>query len=230
MAQSLMNEIKSQMASNKEGVTDARPYARRYIFLKKRIETLKIKGNKIFLPNLSENFVDKGYSEKIFRNVQFVNEISVAISQMVSFLEVVQKDSIKILTNLEEFLFKNLRKSIRNRPLNEKEVQEIVEIMLISKGYVFEREKVRINYSSKEFIPDFTFEDLDAVLEVKLCKTDKKEKDIIDEINADIPAYSSRYRNITFLVYDLGIIRDSDLFIRDIEKNNPRIKVLIIKH
>jgi len=230
MAQSLRNEIKSQMASNKEGITDARPYARRYIFLKERIEALKIDGNEIFLPNLSENLVDKGHSSKIFRNVEFVNEISVAISQMVSFLEVVQKDSIKILTNLEEFLFKNLRKSIRNKPLNEKEVQEIIQIMLNSKDYIFKREKVRINYSSKEFIPDFTFEDLDAVLEVKLCKTDKKEKDIIDEINADIPAYLSRYRNVTFLVYDLGIIRDSDLFVRDIEKNNPRIKVLIIKH
>jgi len=230
MAQSLRNEIKSQMASNKEGITDARPYARRYIFLKERIEALKIDGNEIFLPNLSENLVDKGHSSKIFPNVEFVNEISVAISQMVSFLEVVQKDSIKILTNLEEFLFKNLRKSIRNKPLNEKEVQEIIQIMLNSKDYIFKREKVRINYSSKEFIPDFTFEDLDAVLEVKLCKTDKKEKDIIDEINADIPAYLSRYRNVTFLVYDLGIIRDSDLFVRDIEKNNPRIKVLIIKH
>jgi hypothetical protein len=149
---------------------------------------------------------------------------------MVSFLEVVQKDAVKILTNLEEFLFKNLRKSIRNKPVNEKEVQEIVEIMLISKGYVFQREKVRINYSSKEFIPDFTFEDLDAVLEVKLCKTDKKEKDIVDEINADIPAYLSRYGNVTFLVYDLEIIRDVDLFVNDIEKNNPRIKVLIIQH
>jgi hypothetical protein len=115
------------------------------------------------------------------------------------------------------------------RPVEEKEVKDTIEIMLNSKGYTFQREKVEIRYSSKGFKPDFTFEDLNALLEVKLCKTDKKEKDIIDEINADIPAYTTKYKNVTFLVYDLGIIRDSELFARDIEKNNPRIKVLIIK-
>ena len=67
-------------------------------------------------------------------------------------------------------------------------------------------------------------------MEVKFCKTDKKEKELVDEINADIPAYNTKYKNLSFLVYDMGIIRDSDLFVRDIEKNNPRIKVLIIKH
>lgn len=67
-------------------------------------------------------------------------------------------------------------------------------------------------------------------MEVKFCNTDKKERELVDDINADIPAYSTKYKNLTFLVYDMGIIRDIDLFVEDIERNNPRIKVLIIKH
>jgi hypothetical protein len=52
---------------------------------------------------------------------------------------------------------------------------------------------------------------------------------LVDEINADIPGYSTRYQNLTFLVYDLGVIRDAEQSSRDIEKNSPRIKVLIVK-
>lgn len=156
--------------------------------------------------------------------------MTVAISHLVSFLESSLEDSFRILTSLEKYMFSNLRKSVIKKPKEEKDVQDVIEIMLKSKRYVFERERTRIHYSNKDYIPDFTFEDLDAVLEVKLCQTDKKEKDIIDEINADIPAYTTKYCNVTFLVYDLGIIRDIDSFREDIEKNNPRIKVLIVKH
>jgi hypothetical protein len=229
MAQSLMNEIKSQMAGGMKAGTDVGPYAKRYNFLREKIISLKIKDSETFLPELSEDLFKHGWTQDVWKRVQWFDEMTVAINQMVSFLEIVQKDSFKILTGLEEFLFKNLRKNVKKRPVEEKEIQDVIEIMLNSKGYVFERGKVRIGYSSKEFIPDFTFEDLNAVLEVKFCKTDTKEKDIIDEINADIPAYTTKYNNVTFLVYDLGIIRDIDLFGEDIEKNNPRIKVLVIK-
>jgi hypothetical protein len=165
----------------------------------------------------------------IEKNISYFDELTVAVTQMVAYLEVIQQNSVKVLSELEEFLFKNLRKNVINQPNEEKDIQNILEIMLNSKGYTFEREKIRIIYSSKNFIPDFTFEDLNATLEVKFCKTDKKEKDLVDEINADILAYSTKYQNLTFLVYDLGIIRDTDQFSKDIERNNPRIRVLIVK-
>lgn len=230
LAQSLMNEMKSQMDSGMKAATDVGPYAKRYNLLREKAIALRIKGSETFLPELSEELVKFGWTNDHFKRVRWFDEIEVAINQMVGFLEVVQKDSFRILTNLEEYLFRNLRKNVMQKPLEEKEVKDVIQIMLNSKGIVFEREKVRISYSSKDFIPDFAFEDLNAVLEVKLCKTDKKEKDIIDEINADIPAYTSRYNNTTFLVYDLGIIRDIDLFRKDIERNSPRIEVLVIKH
>jgi len=230
MAQSLMNEIKSQMASGLKAGTDVRPYAKRYNLLRERIISFQIRDSDKLVPELPEYLVNSGLSNDLLRNASLFDEILVASTQMVGFLDVIQKNSFRILTELEEFLFRNLRKSMTTRPMGEKEVQDTIQIMLISKGYVFEREKVEISYSSKNFRPDFTFEDLNAVLEVKLCSSDKKEKDLVDEINADIPAYSTKYNNVTFLVYDLSIIRDSDLFVEDIERNNPRIKVLIIKH
>ncbi|MCL5949952.1 MAG: hypothetical protein M1490_05690 [Candidatus Bathyarchaeota archaeon] len=227
-----MNEIKFQSNIGLKAGTDVRPYAIRYNLLREKINSLGIKDSEVFLPELSPEMVNSRFglsSNDIQRNIALFDEVDVAISQMVGFLNAVQKNSFRILTELEEFLFKNLRKNVITYPNEEKDIQNVIAIMLNSKGYSYQREKVRISYSAKEFIPDFTFEDLTAVLEVKFCKTDKKEKDLVDEINADILAYATKYENLTFLVYDVGIIRDTELFAKDIEKNNPRIKVLIIK-
>jgi len=226
MVQALQSEIKTQT----KGFTDVRPYANRYNFLREKVVNLLGEDSEAFIPELSENLIKYGGSARTTTKMNFFDEITVAINQLVTFLETTVKDSLRILTSLEEFLYNNLRKSIKRKPTEEREVQDIIEVMLISKGYVFKREKPRIAYSNKDYIPDFTFEDLSAVLEIKLCKTDKKAKEIIDGINADIPAYTTKFNNITFLVYDLGIIRDTDSFRKDIEKNNPRIKVLIVKH
>lgn len=226
MAQALQREIRTQP----KGMTDVGPYAKRYNFFRKMMIDLLGKDSESFLPELSENLTKYGWTGDVHTRMRWYDEIIVAINQLVSFLEVNVKESFRLLTDLEEYLYNNLRKNIRQEPRKEKEIHNVIEIMLNSKGYAFKREKTRIHYSNKDYIPDFTFEDLNAVLEIKLCKTDKKEKDIIDEINADIPAYTTRFGNLTFLVYDLGIVRDTDLFRKDIEMNNPRIKVLIIKH
>ena len=232
LARSLMSDIKKQMSSGMKAGTDVRPYAKTYSLLRERIIAFGISESDKLVPELPKGIYDSRFSfdsHDVERNVAFFDELSVAISQMVGFLEAIQQNSARILTELEEFLFKNLRKNVINRPNEEKDIQNIIAIMLNSKGYSYEREIVRISYSAKEFIPDFTFDDLNAVLEVKFCKTDKKEKDLVDEINADILAYLTRYSNLTFLIYDMGIIRDVDAFSKDIEKNNPRIKVLIVK-
>lgn len=225
LSQTLLNGIESQL----KGQTDVSPYVRQYNFLKEKISALLGKDIQTFLPELPEE--SRSYNFRhVDENIRRYDATLVAVSQMVSYLETQVKYPFRILNEIEEFLQSNLRKNVRDKPEDEKEIQNIIEIMLNSKGYVFEREKIRIPYSNKTYQPDFTFEDLDAVLEVKLCKTGRKEKDLIDEINADIPPYTSRFSNVTFLIYDLEVIRDSDSFRKDIEKNNPRTKVLIIKH
>jgi len=226
MAQSLQNGIKAQQ----KGMTDVGPYAKQYNILRERIVNILGKDSETFTPELSENLVKYGWSGNSATRVRYFDEITVAINQMVSFLEMNVRDSLRILTNLEDFVYNNLRKSMIEKPTEEKDVCDIIDVMLTCRGYVFKREKILIPYSSKSFKPDFTFDDLSACLEVKLCKTGEKEKELVDEINADIPAYTTKFENVTFLVYDLGVIRDIESFRKDIEMNNPRIKVIIVKH
>ena len=43
---------------------------------------------------------------------------------------------------------------------------------------------------------------------MKEIKTSGRLREVVDEINADIASYSSSYRQLMFLVYDLGHIRE----------------------
>jgi DpnII restriction endonuclease len=91
------------------------------------------------------------------------------------------------------------------------------------------REKVSIPYSSKKFIPDFVFDSFDLALDTKLCNSANREREIVDEINADIPAYHTKYGHILFVIYDVGFIRDVAQFKSGIEAI-PGVRVIVIKH
>ena len=101
--------------------------------------------------------------------------------------------------------------------------------MLIGADVKYSRESEHIEFSSKSYIPDFTFSRIDLALEVKLCNRVGREKEIISEINDDILAYQTKYSNILFVIYDNGFIRDIDRFKQDIEKSQ-KVVLLIIKH
>ena len=131
-------------------------------------------------------------------------------------------DLIQII-NLGE---KKLRKLIRETPKTEKEVQDKYEDLLIANDIQYSREFPTIEYSSKKYIPDFSIEKLSLAIEIKLCKN--AEKPLIAQINDDILAYRTKFKNLIFLIYDLGQIRDVDLFKESIEQNEDTI-VQIIK-
>ena len=61
--------------------------------------------------------------------------------------------------------------------------------------------------------------------EKKITKSDF----IISEINDDIIAYKTKYENLVFVVYDLGMIRDVNRFKSSLEANEHVI-VIIVKH
>ena len=65
-------------------------------------------------------------------------------------------------------------------------------------------------------------------MEVKFCDSTKREKEMIAEINDDIQPYSTRYKNLIFVIYDMGFIRDEEKFKEDIESKSVVIE--IIKH
>lgn len=134
--------------------------------------------------------------------------------------------------NVANFIKSKLRASIFKAPEKEFEVQNAIESLLIgrnmTKGIDYDRETGKIEFSGKEYIPDFVLPKIDLAVEVKLMRPGKK-SNIIDEINADITAYSTKYERILFVVYDLGVIRDETEFRRDIENAGAHIKVIIVK-
>lgn len=134
-------------------------------------------------------------------------------------------NTILRILNLAE---NKLRKVIRNLPKSEKEIQDSFENLLIVAEIDYLRESPSISYSSKKYIPDFSFTSIDTVLEIKLCTGTRKEKTLIPEINDDILAYQSKFTNIIFIVYDTGQIRDIEKFSDSFSSDN--ITIRIIKH
>jgi len=137
-------------------------------------------------------------------------------------------DIVKIISLID----RKLRKFIRNKPEKEKEIQDALENLFVGADLdkEFTREKETIVYSSKSYIPDFVFNRISTIIETKLCTSTTKEKEIVSEINDDILAYKTKYANLIFVVYDLGIIRDQDQFRNSLEENDEHVIVKVIKH
>jgi len=132
---------------------------------------------------------------------------------------------LKII-NLGEY---KLRKVIRQTPEKERNVQDSFESLLVGAEIPFSRETESIEYSSKTYKPDFSVSRADLAIEVKLCNREGREKEIIAEINDDILAYKTKYGNVVFVVYDLGLIRDIDRFVKNFE-DQEGVVVKVVKH
>lgn len=130
---------------------------------------------------------------------------------------------IKIISLIDN----KLRKIIREIPNKERLIQDAFENLLISTDIPYEREGPSIEYSSKKYIPDFSFNNLDLIVEIKICTETTKEKSLISQINDDILAYQTRFGNIIFIIYDIGQIRDNNKFSHSFENND---KVIIKIH
>ena len=134
---------------------------------------------------------------------------------------------------LTDFFQSRLRAAMMERPEDEKAVQDTVEALLVGrglqKGQEYDRETGRVKLSSKESIPDFILPPFEEAIEVKLVKDRRRVSAVIDEINADIPAYLSKYRHLLFIVYDLGQIQDEAEFRYGLE-HVPNVQVTVVKH
>ncbi len=134
---------------------------------------------------------------------------------------------------LRDFIQASLRKAIFTVPDKEIEVQNGIESLIVGrgmeKGTDYDLETGRVKTSGKESIPDFIFPNLKLCLEVKLAKSADKLRAMVDEINADIRAYATRYERQLYIVYDLTTIRDEAEFKHDLE-DAPGVSVVIVKH
>jgi hypothetical protein len=99
----------------------------------------------------------------------------------------------------------------------------------LSRGTDYDREAGRVRVSAKEVVPDFIFPRLGLALEVKLTRDAAQLRRTIDEINADIQAYSRSYARLLFVVYDIGAIRDESQFRSGLEVEGA-VFFVIVKH
>lgn len=125
---------------------------------------------------------------------------------------------------------RSLRKVVRVKPESERQVQDSFESLLVGGDIPYKREKDTVEYSSKTYTPDFTVPKINLAIELKLCSRECREKEIIAEINDDILAYRKKFGNLLFVVYDLGFLRDVDLFTGSFEEYNGAVIVLVVKH
>ena len=176
----------------------------------------------------------KGGAETLaFQQKEVFEAVHVNASLLKGILEArlgVVDDEIAALT---DFFQARLRSAVFVVPEKEREIQDAVEQLLIGrglkKGLDYDREVGRVKVATKEVIPDFILVRLSLALEIKLVKTAARAKEVVDEINADIMAYSRAYGQLLFVVYDLGHIRDELEFTRDLEQPG-NVRVIVVKH
>lgn len=198
-------------------------------------EAAKIAIEKVGLDNVGFYPVDKWkhHCDLIWPvQKEIMEEVLVGTSMLLERIKGLTEFVEDEMDNFSNFIAKNLRATIYDIPSKEKEIQNAIETLLIgkglSKGIDYDRETGKFNFSGKEYIPDFIIPKLNLCIEAKLLKEGRKSQ-IIEEINADITAYSKKYERQLFVVYDLGFIRDETEFRRDIE-NVADIKLVIVKH
>ena len=162
------------------------------------------------------------YNSYDVKNLKNVFDLT-GIEQMTIFQSVLTSTRLLIATlegnydyvedeinNLENFINSKIRLMFTETPKSEKEVQDNLERLFIgnnmNKGVDYDRETGKFNFSGREYIPDFIFPNLKTCLEVKLLREKAKKSKTIEEINADITAYSKQYNEILFLIYDIGVL------------------------
>lgn len=159
-----------------------------------------------------------------------------SIEQAIGVYEHIQSESGLVELNpkeaidIESSIERALRPAFRDTPPKlEKEVQDAIENILNALGVQFTRDREVTSVAGKAFKPDFIVQQIDLAIEVKLAKTGHGVAQIQEEINADISAYKTKWKNLLFVIYDLGVINDPYKF----QTENIKlfgISVRVIKH
>lgn len=173
----------------------------------------------------TDNFLRPGTSKVVDTLNQCIGKYQFMVKTRKSIVDLNVAPIFDIINTIEQ----NLRKCFKKQPSTEIEVQDEVEKILNIRQIKCNRDNESFAYSSKSYRPDFVLEDFGTVIEIKLCNGKEDEKKIIAEINDDIQAYLSKYKLAIFFIYDVGFIRDVDLFKKDLTKNQ-KVLVYIIKH
>ncbi len=206
-------------------------------FTRKYMQVINLMSKEIQLPKILDSYdIEKmpGPNDTLPSQQKAIFESVYAnLSILRAFLETkidIVNDEILVL---RDFLQSRLRSAIFRVPKHERNIQDTIEQLLIGrgmqKGQDYDREVGRVKISTKEVVPDFILLKLSLAVEIKFVKNAERAKKIVDEISSDIASYAKVYRQLLFVVYDLGHIRDEIEFRHDLERT-PNVSVIVIKH
>jgi hypothetical protein len=117
-------------------------------------------------------------------------------------------------------------------PSSERDVQEIIWIMLRSQHDRVEREETLPKVGSKAYRPDFGLPDLRLLVEVKFLGQSTKVAKMQDELLADSVGYfqeTDEYDSMVVVVYDAAHeLRDATSFVNGLRKVDNIIDVIVV--
>jgi len=170
------------------------------------------------------NYAHQGYTQllKVIGKVKQLAENPLVIRDERSIGNVVQ-----ILQR-----FRECCQYVRTPPGNERDVQDIVWIILRSHFDRLDRESTLPKFGVKAYVPDFGIPELRTLIEVKYISASTKPSSIQEEILADIPGYLSEQGNydgiVVFVYDDAQKLRDPRNFIEDLKGLDGIIDVIVI--
>jgi hypothetical protein len=206
-------------------------FMRKYNELVRRVQSVMQLNPPVDLYDLDK--VPTAFDSVTIQQRIYFDEVYTNLLILRSFIEAHGGLSEVEAENILNFLKANLRKAIHTEPKQERDVQNSIETLLVGKGMQkgidYDRETGRVKHAGKESVPDFVFHPEKMVLEVKICNRPGKLAEIIDEMNADIVAYSTAYERVWFVIYDMGFVRDEDEVIQGLQQSE-HVKCAVVKH
>jgi REase_DpnII-MboI len=187
-------------------------------------------------PSVYPNFIEEGYlsgrtihqHEGYTQLLKIMGKVRQAAAAASAF------PSAPSITNLVQALgrFRECCQYIQAPPQNEREVQDILWIMLRSQYDRVDREDTLPRFGAKSYKPDFGITDLQVLVEVKFVGDKSNIASIQEEILADVPGYlneATNFRGIMELVYDRAHkLRDPRKFIEDLRTVSGILDVIVV--
>ena len=117
-------------------------------------------------------------------------------------------------------------------PRSEREVQDLVWIVLRSHFDRLDREDTLPKFGVKNYRPDFGIPQLRTLIEVKYIGEKTSPASIQEELLADLPGYladQKRYDGVVYFVYDAAHkLRDTTKFLEDMRRTAGVTDVIVI--
>jgi hypothetical protein len=197
-----------------------------------QVEMSGPRGANAFFPNL---FAAGYLSGRTFHTGAGYNELLMLIGKVKAASErapkVRDESSISALVRVLQ-RYRQCCQYLKQPPGNEKDVQDILWIMLRSHSDRVDREDVLPRFGTKTYRPDFGMPDLGVLIEAKFVGERTEVAKLQEEILADIPGYlqeGSKFTGIVVLVYDAAHkLRDERKFVEELRRVDGILDVMVV--